>query len=71
MERDSAQAIEWYKKAAIQGNVGAQNILGSSYLLGRGVAKNKEEAMKWYALAAAQGDKNATQMVQRLMGKGE
>lgn len=71
VERDSAQAIEWYKKAAIQGNVGAQNILGSSYLLGRGVAKNKEEAMKWYALAAAQGDKNATQMVQRLTGKGE
>ena len=71
VERDSAQEIKWYKKAAIQGNVGAQNILGSSYLLGRGVAKNKEEAMKWYALAAAQGDKNATQMVQRLTGKGE
>jgi TPR repeat protein len=54
--KDFKEAFKWYQKAADQGNVGAQNNLGSMYNLGEGVEQDFKEAVKWYQKAADQGD---------------
>lgn len=46
------KAAESYRKAAEQGNVLAQESLGSAYELGQGVAMDYTEAAKWYRKAA-------------------
>lgn len=50
--------FDWYKIAAQQGNVDAQQQLGFVYSHGFGPARtvNYAEAAKWYALAAEQGN---------------
>ncbi len=50
-----AEAVKWYRKAAVQGHAIAQNNLGVCYKNGQGVAKNQLQAMKWYTQAAEQG----------------
>ena len=35
--KDDAKAVEWYQKAAVQGNAAAQSKLGFMYEAGRGV----------------------------------
>lgn len=55
VERNSDQAIEWYRKAAEQSVVGAWHNLGRSYNFGTGVAQDYVEAEKWYRKAAEQG----------------
>ena len=42
-----AEAAKWWRKAAEQGNAGAQQSLGS---------QDYPEAVRWYGLAAEQGD---------------
>ena len=54
--KNETEAVKWYRKAAEQGNVHAQNRLGFSYLKGNGVAKNATEAVKWLRKVAEQGD---------------
>jgi TPR repeat protein len=48
---DEERAVEWYSRAAIQGNGVASNNLGTSAFL-RG---DREKAEKWYNLARSQG----------------
>ncbi len=57
--KDAAKAMEWYQKAAAQGNVKAQAILGVIYAKGEGVSEDSVLAYTWSNLAAAQGDKRA------------
>ena len=52
---DYAEAVKWYRKAAEQGNAGAQFSLGFSYIKGEGVPQDYAEAVKWYRKAADQG----------------
>jgi TPR repeat protein len=52
---DYAEAVKWFRKAAEQGNAGAQNNLGSCYQNGHGVTNDYVEALKWYRKAAEQG----------------
>jgi len=47
------------RKAAEQGNAGAQFNLGWAYAAGNGVARNPVEAVTWYRKAADQGDAEA------------
>jgi TPR repeat protein len=49
---DIEEAIRWYRLAAEQGLLGAQNTLGRLYSSNH----NYEEAVYWYRLAAKQGD---------------
>ncbi len=58
-EKNYAEAVKWYRKAAEQGNVGGQYNLGVMYSEGRGVERNDAEALKWYRKAAAQGNQSA------------
>lgn len=50
-----AQAAEWYRKAAIQGDPDAQQELGIMYASGDGIRADPLEACRWFHLAAEQG----------------
>jgi TPR repeat protein len=47
--------VNWYRRAAEQGNATAQYNLASAYDNGRGVLQDKEQAARWYKRAAEQG----------------
>ena len=49
---DLKQAAEWYRKAAEQGDVTAQGILGTLYSMGQGVPLSYPDAYYWLDLAA-------------------
>ncbi len=53
--QDDAEALNWYRLAAEQGNARAQHYLGVMYAKGKGVPQDDAEALKWYRLAAEQG----------------
>lgn len=59
LRKDEAEAVRWYRKAADQGDVGAQLNLGVMYDNGQGVPKDEAEAYKWFLLAGAQGNESA------------
>ena len=59
MPQDYGQAVEWYRKAAEQGEVWAQTNLGWCYRNGQGVPQDYEQAVQWYKMAAAQGNNEA------------
>ncbi|MGM0553267.1 MAG: phospholipase D-like domain-containing protein [Pseudomonadota bacterium] len=49
------EALEWYRRAAEQGDAGGQFNLGVIYATGRGVPQDDREAVEWYRRAAEQG----------------
>ncbi|UXN10960.1 sel1 repeat family protein (plasmid) [Bartonella sp. HY328] len=57
LNRDSS--FEEFYKAAQQGEVRAQLVVGTMYSVGKGVAQDVELAVRWYCLAASQGYKEA------------
>ena len=52
---DYAEAARWYRKAAKQGSVAAQNNMGVLRLGGFGVPQDSVEAYAWFSIAAEQG----------------
>ncbi len=54
--QNMTNAIEWYRKAADQGNARAQYNLGWCYANSKGMDKAPVEAVKWYRKAAEQGN---------------
>jgi len=64
------KAVEWYRKAAIQGDAKSQFRLGLIYEKGKGVKKDLAEAAKWYDEAANQGDAEAIRKVAKLKKLG-
>lgn len=55
LEKDESKAAEWMEKAAKQGLIDAQVVMGAFYDRGMGVANDREKATYWYEKAAAQG----------------
>ncbi|MBP5419901.1 MAG: SEL1-like repeat protein [Bacteroidales bacterium] len=53
--QDYKKAVEWYTKAAEQGDARAQCNLGYCYENGRGVEQDYQKAVEWYTKAAEQG----------------
>jgi TPR repeat protein len=53
---DYDKAMNWYLKAAAQGQAAAQANLGTIYLHGQGVQIDYAEAYSWFLNAAKQGD---------------
>jgi len=49
-------AANWFRKAAEQGDTGAQTMLGLLYDTGHGVKQDYAQAEIWYRKAAEQGD---------------
>jgi len=68
--RDHAQAVDWYRKAANQGNAIAQYDLGYAYENGYGVKADTLEAKQWYARAANQGHLGAQSRLVALAAPG-
>jgi len=52
---DDAEAFEWFRQAAEQGNVSAQTNLGECYEEGWGTIQDREQAITRYRKAAEQG----------------
>lgn len=59
IEQDYRQAMEWFLKAATQGNAVAQYEIGVLYAQGWGVPKDVAAALEWWEKAAAQGHDGA------------
>lgn len=71
VQRDPAQAVTWYEKAAEQGNANAAFNLGVAYSNGAGVQQNIQEAARWFRRAAAAGVINAQFNLGLLYERGE
>ena len=54
-QKDNEKACEWYRKAAVQGNIIAQFELGRMYEHGYGVQQDFIKAYDWYKKSADQG----------------
>jgi uncharacterized protein len=54
--KDSAQAVDWFRKAAEQDDAAAQNGLGVMYRDGEGVPKDSVRAVDWFRKSAEHGD---------------
>ena len=63
--QDDTKAVEWYRRAAEQGNADAQYALGAMYEAGRGSRQRTlfgppyVDAAEWYQKAAEQGNADA------------
>jgi Sel1 repeat-containing protein len=69
--KDTAAAALWFRKAAEQGDAGAQFQLAVMYCTGVGVVRNLEEAVKWYRRSAEQGDRYAQYNLAVMLLKGQ
>ena len=56
IDKNDAQAVEWYRRSSEQGNAASQNNLGVCYGAGEGVSQDKKIAAEWFKRAAEQGD---------------
>jgi len=63
LKQDDAAAVEWFKKAAAQGDLEGEYNLGIAYYRGIGVTKDINEAVKWFHKSAEQGDAEAQYIV--------
>ncbi len=52
---EHAEAVRWFRLAAVQGHANAQFMLGCMFCNGQGVTQDYAEAVRWFRLAAAQG----------------
>lgn len=53
------EAIDYFRKAAAQGDADGEFGLGTMYAGGEGVARDAQEALRWYRLAAGRGHERA------------
>jgi TPR repeat protein len=59
-------AMQWFLRAAEQGQVDAQAHLGAYYWAGRGVSQDLIKAYMWSAIALARGDQNSKSRLEGL-----
>jgi TPR repeat protein len=52
-------AIDWFRKAALQGDTTSQLFLARALSSGRGASRNPDEALRWAEIAARQGNPEA------------
>lgn len=67
VQRDIAQALEWYQKAANQGMPTAQFALGKMLMEGKHVAQDDAVALQWLMLAHTNGSKRAQDYIDDLV----
>jgi TPR repeat protein len=66
VKQNHKKAVEWYTKAAEQGDAQSQYNLAVSYLEGEGVKKDEQKAIMLLRQAAEQGDTDAKALLQEL-----
>ena len=62
-QKNKAEAVKWYQKAAEQGDTDAQFALGKCYYYGNGTEVNYETAARWIQKAAEQGNADAQNLL--------
>ena len=70
-QRNFAEAVKLYRRAADQGYAEAQSFLGVLYKEGTAVAQDYFEAAKWFRRAADQGDSNGQFLLGSLYASGK
>jgi TPR repeat protein len=68
---DLAVALQWYKKAAENGDREALHNVGWMYATGQGTETNAEEAYRWFLESARHGEPNAQFEVSRRLKDGD
>lgn len=63
---DSQQAVDWYRKAAENGNERAQYLLGYCYENGIGVSKDADMAKQWYKEASKRQNAEAIKALKNM-----
>jgi len=71
VDQDDTIAADWYRKAAVLGNLEAQLRLADCYRDGRGVPRDMAQAAEWYRKAAEQGDLAAQATLGLLYSMGQ
>ena len=66
VRQDDAQAVQWYRQAAEQGDAQAQVLLGIAYESGRGVRQDSALAQEWYGKACDNGYQDGCDNYRRL-----
>ena len=66
VRQDYVKALEWYTKAANQGDAQAQYNLGLMYYKGEGVRQNTATAKEWFGKACDNGDQNGCDQYRNL-----
>jgi hypothetical protein len=69
--KDFVQALDFYRKAADQGDRSAELYMGLAYDMGQDAPKSAMEAARWYRKAAAQGSASAASNLGILYHEGE
>ena len=69
MPKDASEAVRWYRKAAEQGDDGAQLALGVCYVNGEGVGKDLAQGFAWLSVSDTNGNEKAREFV-ALLEKG-
>ena len=69
--KDFAQAAEWYRKAAEEGDAQSCYRLGVFYEKGTGVKQDTDKAIELYRQAAELGYENAKTALKRLESKAK
>ena len=69
--RDYLEALNWFRKAALQNNSFAQYNVGYMYAKGEGTPQDYVEAAKWYRQAAQQGNQLAQYDLGYMYEKGQ
>ena len=69
VSQDYVKAVEWYQKAANQGNAIAQYNLGLMYDNSKGVRQNTAAAKKWFGKACDNGDQEGCDNYPSIRGK--
>ena len=65
-QKDYAEALAWYRKAADKGSPEAEYMIGWMYEYGLGVGPDSSMALIWYRRAAAHGNEDALKGIERL-----
>jgi TPR repeat protein len=60
---DHSGAVDWYRKAAVQGNGRSSTRLGSAYLWGEGVPRDSLKALWYFEAGAQKGDGFAAEIL--------
>ena len=71
VEQDYTKALEWYEKAAEQGNYGAMAQIGVLYANGNGVEQDYAKALEWYKKAAELGNDVAMCCIGAMYANGQ
>ena len=66
VDKDEAKAVEWYTKAAEQGDKDAQYALALCYQNGTGIAKDEAQAKDWLTKAVEQGHEPAKEALEKM-----